>query len=132
MFKISTKSQYGLRAMIYLAENKEKMHSLRDISEKEGISFSYLEKIISKLEKAGLLESRKGSRGGYRLSKSPEKIKIGKIVKAVEDNTLLIKCVGDSTNCLLAGKCSARRFWRELQQTLNKKLDSFSLADLIK
>lgn len=117
--------------MVYLARNKKSICPLREISEKEKIPFDYLEKIISKLEKAGLLTSKKGFRGGYCLSLSPKKIKVGEIVKAVEDSVLLIRCAGEKTNCPLAGKCSARKFWSRLQKDLDKSLDSFTLADLI-
>ena len=82
MLKISTKSQYGLRAIVYLATSKEKINPLRAISKKEGISFDYLEKILSKLEKTGLVKAKKGVLGGYFLAKTPKKIKIAEILKA--------------------------------------------------
>ena len=78
--KVSKRTQYGLRAMVYLATafgKKGKICSLKEISEKENISFDYLEKIISRLEKKGLVRAKRGVRGGYFLGRSPKKIKIG-------------------------------------------------------
>jgi len=128
--RISTKSQYGLRAMVYLAKNKNKISSLKEISKKEGISFDYLEKIISKLEKTGLLRSKKGVQGGYFLAKKPEKIKIGQIIKALEGEMVLVKCL--KYFCPKEKKCLTKNFWKKIQDSLNSVLDSLTLADLIK
>ena len=91
--KISTKSQYGLRAMVYLAKFKGRFCPLRIISKNEDISFDYLEKIISKLKKAGLIKAKKGAQGGYFLAKSPSKIKLGEIIRALEGEISLVKCL---------------------------------------
>lgn len=134
--KFSTKSQYGLRAMVYLAKvfDDNQPHSLRKISEKENISFDYLEKIVSKLEKENLVKSKKGVRGGYLLAKTPSKIKIGKIIRALEGKTSLVKCIGQKGEyvCLMEKKCLTKSFWKKIQKSLNFALDSMTLADLIK
>ncbi len=133
MFRISTKSQYGLRAMIYLARCKREVCPLKEVSKKEGISFDYLEKILTKLEKAGLIKSKKGSRGGYHLSKKPSKIKIGEIIRALEGDKGLVMCtVKHGKNCPLERKCLARSFWFKIQKSLDSVLNSITLSDLIK
>ena len=132
MFRISTKSQYGLRAMIFLARCKKKICPLKDISKKEGISFDYLEKIIATLEKAGLVGAKKGVQGGYFLAKLPSKIKIGQIVRALEGEEGLVKCMAGSYRCPRKRKCLSRKFWEKIQDSLNKTLNSITLADLIK
>ena len=78
--KFSKKTQYGLRAMVYLTEaykNKKRICSLKEISENENISFSYLEKILLKLEKQGLISSRRGSMGGYYFRSCPDSLSAG-------------------------------------------------------
>jgi Rrf2 family transcriptional regulator, cysteine metabolism repressor len=132
MFKVSTKSRYGLRAMVCLAKSKKEICSLKEISRKERISFDYLEKIVSRLEKNGLLKSKRGSKGGYFLAKHPQKIKIGEIIRAVEGDALLVKCITKSGHCSIINKCVAKKFWNKLQKSLNTALDSLTLADLIK
>ena len=82
--KISKKTQYGLRAMIFLARGKGKVFSLKEISEKEKIPYDFLEKIILRLKNAGFLKAKKGPIGGYYLSRAPEKIKVGKIIEVLE------------------------------------------------
>ena len=133
MLKVSTKSQYGLRAMVYLARCREKICPLKLISEKEGISFDYLEKIISKLEKTGLVKSKKGVQGGYSLGRQASRIKIGEIIRALEGNTPLVKCMaGDKRyRCPLEKKCLTKSFWGKIQKSLNSALNSITLADLI-
>jgi Rrf2 family transcriptional regulator, iron-sulfur cluster assembly transcription factor len=118
--------------MVHLALYKGKICSLKEISQKEGISFDYLEKIISRLEKTGLVKSKKGSRGGYFLARPSRKIKIGEIIRAVEGNASLVKCTARAGNCPIMKKCLAKKFWDKLQKSLNAVLNSLTLADLIK
>jgi len=118
--------------MVFLAKRKDKICPLKDISQKEGISFDYLEKIISKLEKTGLVKSKKGSRGGYFLAKSPQKVKIGEIIRTVEGDAPLVRCTAKSGRCPMEKKCFAKKFWSKLQKSLNATLNSLTLADLIK
>ena len=117
--------------MIFLAKRQNEVSSLRKISREEGISFDYLEKIISKLEKANLVKSKKGSRGGYFLAKLPQKVKIGEIIRSLEGEAALVECMKKDGSCLLRKKCFARKFWGKLQKSLNAALDSLTLAELI-
>ena len=128
--RISTKSQYGLRAMVYLAKQKEKICSLKEISKKEGIPFDYLEKIFSKLKKSGLVKAKKGVGGGYFLTKKPKKIRIGEIIKALEGNLVLVNCLGYF--CPREKKCLSKKFWQKLNNSINLTFNSITLAELIK
>jgi Rrf2 family transcriptional regulator, cysteine metabolism repressor len=129
--KISKKSQYGLRALVFLARNRDKVLSLRSISEKEKIPFNYLEKIFSQLEKKRLINSKKGVQGGYTLAVSPEKIKVGEVIKALEGEIILVECVGSKSNCVLKKSCKTISAWRKIQESLEKTINSISLKDLI-
>ena len=119
--------------MVFLACCKEEICPLKTISKKEGISFDYLEKILSRLEKAGLVKAKKGILGGYFLAKSPKKIKISEILKALEGSTFLVKCIGvdKKFHCPRARKCLAKNLWKKIQDSLNSTLNSITLADLI-
>ncbi len=130
--KISKKSQYGLRALVFLARNKNKVLSLRFISEKEKIPFNYLEKIFSQLEKKRLINSKKGVQGGYTLAVSPEKIKVGEVIKALEGEIVLVECVGTKGKCVMKRKCKTINAWKKIQDSLEKTINSISLNDLIK
>ena len=136
MLRISTKSQYGLRAMVFLAKRQDRICSLKVISEEEGISFDYLEKIISKLEKTDLIKAKKGVKGGYFLGRKPSKIKIGEIIRTLEGSTSLVKCIvndkREKYRCPKEKSCLTRNFWKKIQDSLNTVLNSITLADLLK
>lgn len=127
MIKISKQSQYGLRAMICLANSKE-VCSVKTISLKEGIPFDFLEKIISKLEKAGILTGKKGAQGGYTLSCSPKKITAGDIVRALEGEKAPVDC----SLCGKYKKCLSKNVWKRVEKAINDSLNSITLSDLIK
>jgi len=130
--KISKKSQYGLRAIIYLAKSKKKVCPLKEISEAERISFDFLEKIISELREAGFVRAKKGMKGGYYLAQKPEKINIGEMIKVLEGEIALVKCTTPRKSCPREKKCLAKNFWEKFQDSLISALDSMTLADLIK
>lgn len=133
MVGFSTKSRYGLRAMIYLAKNysNEKICPLSEIAEEENISLDYLEKIIAKLKENGLVESKRGPAGGYFLKCSPEEIKVGEILRVLEKGLAPVKCIIEEENCVREEKCDAKELWRKIKKAIDDTLDSITLADLI-
>ena len=134
--KISTKTRYGLRAMVYLAKSKSKVCPLKEISEAEDISFDYLEKIVSKLEKAGFIKAKKGAQGGYFLAYEPKKIRVGEIVRLLEGTMAPVRCIAkekkERYHCPRRRICSTINIWQRIQDSLNYTLDSITLADLIR
>lgn len=136
--RISKRTQYGLRAMVYLAtvfERKNNICSLKEISEKESISFDYLEKIISRLEKKGLVGSKRGVQGGYFLIRSPKKTRIGEIIKVLEGTMAPVRCIAKERdkryNCPRKRICKTLNVWKKVQDNLTSTLNSITLADLI-
>ena len=129
--KISTKVQYGLRAMAYLAQNSRDSRavSVREISYKEKIPPDYLEKIFAKLLKAKLLAAKKGVHGGYVMARSVREIKISEIFNALESPITKIKCI--DAKCARQDDCLAKNLWRKMQKNVSDFLSSISLEDLI-
>lgn len=129
--RISTKVQYGLRAAVYLAQNAKagKVISAKEISDAENIPAEYLEKIITKLEKSGVVESKKGVAGGYFLARSAAKIKVGEIFGALESQATKVRCL--DAKCPRQGDCATRHLWHNMQAAINKFLQSVTLKDLI-
>jgi Rrf2 family protein len=125
--QISKKSQYGLRAMVYLAKkNRKEFFSLKDISEKESIPFDFLEKIMSELEKQKLVKAKKGIQGGYVLAKSAGKITARDIVETLE-NTTAVNC----SFCGKSRKCLTKNVWRKIDDSISKTLKAITLKSLI-
>lgn len=131
--KLSTKGTYGLRAMIDIAINsKENPVSIKDISEREDISLKYLEKLMPTLKKSGLIDSVRGARGGYILSKNPKDISIGEILRSLEGNLNPVDCkLLMEENCNIEDDCIMKFVWNKISDAINNAVDSMSLQDLL-
>ena len=131
---ISTKSTYGIRAMLELALYYEKGPvSATFISDKENISITYLEQLLLRLRKKGLVKSMRGSRGGYLLAKKPDNITIGEIVRKLDGDITPVHCISGQSNrksCKAENKCVTRIFWKKLKNAVDDTLDSVTLKDL--
>ena len=91
--KLSTKGRYGLRAMIDLARySEEEPVSIGSIAMRQGISERYLEQLVAKMKKAGLVKSIRGASGGYVLAKDSSEISVGDILRALEGSLEPVKC----------------------------------------
>ena len=130
--RISTKGRYALRVMIDLACNDNgAMISLRDISDRQGITLKYLEQIVPLLARVGYLKSARGSNGGYRLAFAPQEYTVGDILRAVEGNLAPVACLLDNPNrCPRCGDCKTLPLWTGLSDVINGYLDSVTLAQL--
>ena len=132
--KISTKSRYALRIMIFLAENYPLGPiPIKDIADKEMLPLKYTEQIMNKLVKSGLVNATRGNRGGYRLTKLPQHYTVNQIVKVMEIFKTVTPC-SDSKNvqCANAHKCVAADVWQLLQSTIDELLDNITLLDILK
>lgn len=130
--KLSTRGRYGIKAMVDLAvEYGNGNVSTASLAAQQGISEAYLEQLVASLKRAGLVLSARGAAGGYTLSRAPEQIQVGEILRALEGSTDLISCVGvEKVNCDNACSCSARPLWLKLQSKINDVLSSTTLKDM--
>jgi Rrf2 family protein len=127
--KYSTRSRYGLRAMIELAKQYSKEPILlKDIAERQDISMKYLDHIITPLRVAGLINRKKG---GYILSRPPSQISCMEIVNILEGSLAPVECVDNPDICERVEYCVAIDVWRELKKAQDKILDSLTLKDLV-
>lgn len=130
--KLSTKSRYGTRLMLDLAEqNSERYVQLKEISERQGISLKYLEQIMIPLKKARLVESSRGASGGYRLARPADKISVDEIVNTLEAGKTLTRCEVHPESCERADWCAVRHLWKEATQAMYDKLAEVRLSDLM-
>ncbi|MEA4852993.1 MAG: Rrf2 family transcriptional regulator [Christensenella sp.] len=132
--KLSTKGRYGLRAMIDLAKYSEREAvSTSSIAARQHISESYLEQLVSKLKKAGLLKSIRGAQGGYVLARKPENISVGDILRALEGDLKPIDCpaLANEDGCNQAGSCASKYVWQRLNDGINEIVDEISLSTLV-
>jgi Rrf2 family cysteine metabolism transcriptional repressor len=131
--RVSAKELYGLRAMGEFASHfGQGPLSLAEVAKRQGISQAYLEQIAIDLRRAGLLRSKRGAQGGYHLTRAPEAMTAGDVIRALEGSILPIQCVAEQrcTPCSLEAGCSARGIWEQVRDRLVETLDSITLADL--
>ncbi len=134
--QFSTFTRYGLRALIRLAEisiQTNKPVSVREIAEKEQISVKYLENIFAILKKNNYIASQKGKFGGYKLTKSPDKITVLEIVRSLEGEIAPVKCVINKKYCTFKQQdaCNVHPLWNELNNVMVQTLQNRNIKDLI-
>ena len=130
--KFSTKDRYALRLMAQLADcGPEETLSLKSVSESQQISQKYLEQIVTPLSRAGLVISSRGSQGGYRLTRSPQEITAGDILRAIEGDLVPIPCLSSQAEaCPRRAQCHTIGFWEGLRQVIDKYVDGITLEQL--
>jgi Rrf2 family transcriptional regulator, iron-sulfur cluster assembly transcription factor len=130
--KLSTRSRYGTRLMLDLAQHyNDGPLQLGDIAKRQDVSVKYLEQIIIPLKKAHYIESVRGRKGGHILTRPPEKITVGEIVALLEDKNGLVECADDATVCQRADSCPTRLLWKEAYEAMFDRLEAITLADLV-
>ena len=132
--KLTSKGRYAVMAMADLAKNYDpRPVSLNEISLRQGISILYLEQLFLKLKQNRLVHSRRGSHGGYVLSKTPDQIKLSNIISAVNEEVKTLKCNKNSKkgcNGKLV-KCITHSLWDELGEHINLFFKQKSLEDVL-
>lgn len=130
--KLSTKSRYGTRLMLDMAQHYQDgpIH-LTQVAQRQGISVKYLEQIIIPLKRADYIRSMRGPKGGHALARAPEEITVGEIVALLEEGTSLAECSHDDQACERSQTCLTRWLWKEAGRALFDKLYSITLADVM-
>ena len=131
--KISYKSDYALKAVLDLAlcyDDRQPV-SIHDTAKRIDAPVKFLEQIFSRLKTHGIIESRRGSSGGYLLAKPPEKITVGDIIRLIEGPTEPISCVKqDYTGCNEIHTCVFRGIWKDIHEATLQIIDSVNFKDL--
>ncbi|OGO08218.1 MAG: hypothetical protein A2Y61_01055 [Chloroflexi bacterium RBG_13_60_13] len=130
--RLSTKGRYGVRALLDVAlHNETGPVLLKDIARRQDVSAQYLEHLISPLIKAGILRSRRGSRGGISLGRTPEEINLSQVVEILEGSVAPVECVDNPEVCSRSGSCVTRDIWVEIKAATVGILGSTTIEDLV-
>ncbi len=130
--KLSTRGQYGTRALLELALHQgQGPVLLRDIAQRQQISLHYLEHLISPLIAGGIVRSTRGARGGVSLARAPEEIRLSEVVRLLEGSIAPVECVDNPEACNRSELCVTRDIWGELKQAIDGVLESTTLKDLV-
>jgi Rrf2 family transcriptional regulator, cysteine metabolism repressor len=138
----STKAEYGVRVMAHLAaRNDDEPISLGSIAEAERLPLAYLEHLVQRLRRAGLVESRRGAHGGYSLARPAGTISMAEVVEALEGEIAPIECITSGADgtlvCAREGQpghdpCPTKLLWTRVQGSIVRTLGDMTLADLVR
>jgi Rrf2 family protein len=131
---ISQKCQYGLRALFELARRWEKGPvRIADVAEAQAIPPRFLEVILSQMKRAGFVESRRGTAGGYMLARSPGSLTVGEVIRMIDGPLGPVPCVtqGVASDCPLDGSCIFKSMWRKAETALAEVYDGTTFRDLV-
>lgn len=130
---ISTKGRYALRLMVDIASRPEGLPiSLKEVSTRQNISMKYLEQIVNRLCRAGLLKSVRGPQGGYLLTRQLDDYTVGDILRVTEGSLAPVACLtGEFNECPRRDGCPTLPFWTGLRDVINQYVDSVTLKQLI-
>lgn len=130
--KLSTRTRYGIRAMLELACNYGKGPlRLKIIAQHQDISAKYLEQLIAMLKTAGFVRSVRGSKGGYVLAKPPAQINLKDCFNCLEGTVAAVDCIDDESYCDRQADCVLRLVWKQLSQAIASLLQDITLQDLV-
>ena len=131
--KISTKGRYAIRMLLDLAEHSNGEYiALRDIAHRQGISKKYLEQIVPILNKSDILKTNRGYQGGYMLAKSPDKYRIGDILRLTEGSLAPVPCAEqEPVECPRSAECATLPVWQGLYRVVSEYLDGITLQALL-
>ena len=129
--KLSTRTRYGVRLMVSLAERfGEGPVFLKEVAAEQEISEKYLSLIVIPLRSAGLVLSTRGAYGGYTLARQPNKISLKEVVDALEGDPCLVDCVREPSSCSRTAICPARDVWQTVGERISETLSEVTLDQL--
>ena len=133
--KITTQGEYGLRCVLNIAQGKGEAVTIEEICRQEGLSTDYVEQLLMRLRRAGIVESQRGPGGGYLLGNQPNNIKVKDVILALENNPFEIICrkfMRKKIKCNRGNGCKIMGLWQKVTKSVEKILAEVSIADLIK
>ncbi|MEH8021615.1 MULTISPECIES: Fe-S cluster assembly transcriptional regulator IscR [Rheinheimera] len=129
--RLTSKGRYAVTAMLDVAlHTASGPVSLADISERQGISLSYLEQLFARLRKQGLVNSVRGPGGGYQLSREAIAISVSDVIAAVDESVDATRCQGKS-DCQSGARCLTHTLWSDLSHRIQDFLTSITLGELV-
>ncbi len=130
--KVSTKGDYGIRALIELSHHfgETRPTQTGEIAARQNIPESYLEQLLTTLRRAGFIRSVRGPQGGHALIRDPRDLRVSEAIVALEGSILPIDCLDDGSACSKAGGCAQRDMWRAVREAILAVLDNTTIGEL--
>ncbi|MDO9524543.1 MAG: Rrf2 family transcriptional regulator [Gemmobacter sp.] len=129
--RLTSFTDYGLRMLMRMASAPERAYSTAELAEEFGLSRNHLSKIMQRLSRGGIVETRRGGGGGAMLARAPQAIRLGEVVRLLGEDQPLVECFHAKTNtCLLDGRCRLKARLRAAELAFLAHLDGATLADV--
>ena len=130
---IPMKVDYGVRTLVFLAlRTTSRYVPASEIARSQHIPEPYLLRVCSELQKAGLIESRRGPSGGHKLARPADEITVADVVTSLDHSLAPTDCVEEPDECRLSGACSQREMWQDVEKMLVDHLTNVQVSDLAK
>jgi len=131
MLRVSKLADYATLLMVFLARHPGEAYAAKSIASSSHLSLPTVSKLLKILTNGGLLQSKRGAKGGYQLARDSGQITVADIIQAVEGAMSLTECAAAYSECALEQHCGVRGHWQQLSQAINQALASVSLASLL-
>jgi len=128
---IKRETDYAVRAVLHIAKSESGTATVNEVSRAQAIPRDFTAKILQRLKRAGILESTRGVKGGYKLKKDPSKITLLEVIEAMEGPTSLNICVLSGQLCDRTPECPVHPFWVEITAELMARLKSVTFQKII-
>ena len=130
--RISTKGDYGIRALIELAHHYGDARPTQsgEIAARQKVPESYLEQLLTMLRKAGFIRSVRGPQGGHALIRNPRDLPVTEVIEALEGSIIVVDCLDNHSDCSKNGGCAQQAMWSEVRDAILGVLDNTTIADL--
>ena len=129
--KVSTKGDYGVRALVELAHHYgEGPMQSATIASRQEVPEPYLDQLLTTLRRAGFIRSVRGPQGGHALIREPGEVKLSEVMEALEGSLAPIACVDDPDSCTKSGGCVQRDVWEQVRDATQAILENVSIGDL--
>ncbi len=131
MLRLSKLADYATVILSYMANETHMLHTAIEIADFTGIALPTVSKILKLLAQANVLSSARGAKGGYRLARTPDKISVAAVIRAMDGPIAITECSISEQHCEQAGGCKIRANWSLINKTINNALEAVTLADMV-
>ena len=130
--KVSTKSDYGIRALIELAHRYGEAKPIQssEIAARQKVPESYLEQLLTTLRRAGFIRSVRGPQGGHALIRDPRALRVTEVIEALEGPIMPSDCLDEGGGCAKSGGCAQTGMWAAVRAAIHQVLDNTTIAEL--
>jgi len=131
MLRISKLADYGTVVMVKIAAAPFRLHTAAEVADEIGVPLPTVAKLLKGLTRHGLVASKRGALGGYRLARPPEEISIGHVITALEGPVAVTACSDGEGCCDHEATCATRAPWMRVNEIVQEALEEVTLADMV-